>query len=187
MLLPILSAQGFAMTGLLFYQSAVGPERGWDLWWWASGLALFAVMRAVAALGVGHLLSTRRAVDLLGWTLLPLLVGCGILLVPGLPGWGLLAFFLLAGVSMGTGPVAGKTAMVEVYPTHLIGRAKAAANAIGVLSTAAAPALYGYLADFEALGWSQVVLWGNLLVALGAVAALFLVRPKLCRYSRSPS
>lgn len=185
LLLPLIASQGFAMTGVLFYQSAVGLERGWDPWWWALGLSIFALTRAVTSLWIGGFLLTRSAIPWAPMTMMPITGGCLVLLIPGLGGSGLLVFFLLAGCSMGMAAVVGKTIMVEIYHTGMIGAAKSAFNALGVLSTAAAPAVYGVLGEGDLFSWSQLVLTGNFVVMTTGLLLTLPALPLLRAYTRA--
>ncbi len=181
LLFPHLMSVGFVMTGLLFYQSVIGEAQGWSGWWWATGLTSFAIVRAVCSLGTGGWLRSKDALPLLVLTKLPLGLGAIILALPNMPGWALLVFFPLCGASMGFQSVVTRTALLELYGPEVIGAAKSASTALAILSTAAAPALYGWLGSSGFGTIPQWVLIGNAVTMVAAILLTQAALPELRR------
>ncbi|MEM6821965.1 MAG: MFS transporter [Verrucomicrobiota bacterium] len=165
-LAPHIFSVPFCLTGFLFYQTYLLSETGWTIWHWATGLSAFAISRALFSLGTGSWLSQRKALPYIAVIKAPMALGALILAIPGIPAEGLLLFFFLSGASMGASTVVDKTALVELYGPEVIGRAKAAINAVAVLSTAAAPPIYGWIADRLDSQWTLIVLAGNAAVMI---------------------
>lgn len=186
LLLPHFIAVAFTMTGLLFYQSVIGETRGWSPWWWATGLSAFAVVRAVSSLGIGQFLKSRYALPLLVLSKVPILLGCIAIAIPSAPAWTLLLYFPLAGLTLGLQMVVTRTALTELYGPTRIGTAKSASTALIILSTALAPAAYGWIGREDPSALSNGVLFGNVIILLLAVILTQLAMPALRRRA-SPS
>jgi len=170
-LLPHLVSLGFVMTAILFFSSILLKTKGWDIWWLATGLTCFALTRAFFTMGIGSWFKSRDALPMLVVTKLPLLIGCGLLLIPEAGAWMLIIFFLLAGSSQGIQMVISRTALTELYGPAIIGTAKSATTSLVILSTALAPAIYSWAGQADDTHLTHVVLWGNL--ALMAFATIF--------------
>ncbi len=166
----------FVLTGILFYQSVLADETGWNIWQWASGLTVFAISRAIVSIGLGFVMGGRQSLPLIPLITLPMAVGTALIAWPGMGNWVLYTFFLATGVSLGLATVVGKTALVEVYGTRNIGRAKAALNAIIVLSTAAAPPAMSFFVKLAGGNWvSGILVSSALVMCLSTVYTFFAV------------
>ncbi|MEM1158990.1 MAG: MFS transporter [Verrucomicrobiota bacterium] len=163
-LTPHIFSIPFVFTGILFYQSTLADETGWNIWQWATGLTLFAASRAIVSVGAGFLMSGRPALPQIPFITVPMMLGSLLLVWPGIGVWALHAFFVTTGISLGLATVVGKTALVEVYSTQNIGRAKAAVNAVIVLSTAAAPPAMSFFVKLAQGNWVTGILVGSALV-----------------------
>jgi len=177
-LVPYLFAVPFVLTGILFYQSKLIEQTPWQGWMWALGMSVFATARAVVSVLGGSFLASRLALPWLAVFQIPITVGTFFLFFPGLGVGSVLLFFIGAGISMGSAMVIGKTAIVELYGTHCIGRAKAATNAIAVLSTAAAP---------PAMAAATNLMSGHWLLGVVGLSTLTLVTGIICTALAIPS
>jgi MFS family permease len=184
LLLPHLIAVAFTMTGLLFYQTVIGASQGWSAWWWASGLSVYAVVRAICSLGAGDWLKSRDSLPLLVLSKLPVFIGTIALVIPGIPAWALLIYFPLCGASLGCQMVITRSALLELYGPDIIGAAKSATTALMILSTAAAPAIYGWLGTRGLGSISDWVLIGNTVLLALALIFTQLALPALRRRAK---
>lgn len=184
-LVPHIFAVPYVITGILFYQSLISKETGWSPWLWASGLSLYALARALLSLVAGGWFSNRNALPWLAGSMLPLTLGvCLIYFFADVPGF-LLIFFLLTGATLGAQMVIGKTALVELYGPEIIGRAKAATNAVLVLSTATAPPSMAALNRLLDDSWTHATLGSSIVVMIGCTAWTALAAHILGRHTPS--
>ncbi|MEM6886119.1 MAG: hypothetical protein AAF571_13915, partial [Verrucomicrobiota bacterium] len=114
---------------------------------------------------------------------LPMAIGTVLITWPELGVWVLYAFFLFTGISLGLATVIGKTALIEVYGSRNIGRAKAAINAVIVLSSALAPPAMSFFVNLSDDNWVMGTLVSSALLMCLSTAYTFLAVVKLKKKS----
>jgi MFS family permease len=145
--LPAMLATPAIMTGYYFFQRAIADAEGWPIERLAGGFALYAGTSVVAMLGTGHLVDRIGALPLARFFLLPL---GGASLVLALSGGAASStvFFVLVGLSVGSGNVIVAGGLAELFGTERLGRVRSLAAALGVAASAVTPVAMGYLLDF---------------------------------------
>jgi MFS family permease len=146
LLLPQTLMPPFALTGLLFHQAAIGNFKGWNLSIMASGLIFFALGRSFTTFTAGPLVDKYKARTLFPFYQCPLILGF-MTLALGTASWTPALSFALFGLAVGSGGPIKAAIWAELYGTRHLGAIKSALATIMVLSTAASPALFGWLLD----------------------------------------
>jgi MFS family permease len=175
LLLPIMLATPFIVTGLFFHQATLAMSQGWSLALLASAFIAFAVSQTASSLLTGVLVDRFGARKLLHFFLLPLGVGAIALGLTNVA-WLAFAYMALAGLSAGANGTLAGAIWAELYGTRHIGAIRAMYSALMVLSTAASPVLLGVLLDY---GWSMPKLamaMGGYTVLAGPLFANLVVR-----------
>lgn len=146
LLLPAFLAPSFINTGVFFNQTTLVEAKGWTLQLFASGFAVYAGFTLMAALGSGVLVDRLGGLRLFGLVLLPLAAG---LLTLGLveSPVAIFAYMALAGLSTGAFNTTSNAMLPEVYGTGHLGAIRALFVSLMVLSTAASPAIMGWMLD----------------------------------------
>lgn len=136
----------FTVTGFFFYQYLMADARGWPIAVYTYLFAGYGFVRLVSGLYGGILTDSYKTATLYVIHLIPM--GLGILalaLVPGLPAAAL--FLFGTGLSTGSGMVFKNAILAEMYGVGRIGQVRSLYTMFMVLSTAAAPLLFGLLLD----------------------------------------
>ncbi|WP_251358158.1 MFS transporter [Kangiella sp. TOML190] len=140
-LVPAIIAPAFLITGLFYHQTFWIELKGWSLQWLAVGIAAYGVMHFAGAIFVGPLVDKSHPRVYLRWYLLPLILGV-LCLWFGQDKYWLIAFMLLAGLSVAaSGPVVNSF-YAEVFGTTHLGAIRSMLVAIMILSTGVAPFLF---------------------------------------------
>lgn len=176
--LPAVLAPAFVSTGFFFHQLRLVSELGWSLAVIAGAFAGFALVRAVAMLGIGPWIDRQGAARFLPIFLLPLAGSMvAILLGPG----SLIAailYMLLAGLTTGIATTLTTALWTDFYGPERLGAVRAAVAGAGVVASALAPAVFGLLLD---VGIPLRVQAGGCLVYLLAASLLTCWLPRLAR------
>ena len=136
----------FALTGVFFHQAIIGELKGWSLSLMASGLFFFAVGRIVNSFITGPMVDQHTAIKLFPWYQLPLAFGFLILGFFNGP-WAPALAFSLFGLSVGSGGPIKSAIWAELYGIKHLGAIKSLFATFMVFSTAASPALFGWIID----------------------------------------
>ncbi len=145
LMLSMLAAP-FIVTGVLFNQVWLAEQKGWTLSSWALGFISYSVLAATAAPLAGIAVDRIGPIRWLGWALLPMAVGLALLpYIDSL--WGVHLLLGSLGLSVGMAMPANTPAWVALYGARHIGAIRAMVSAALVLSTAAAPLIFGLLVD----------------------------------------
>lgn len=166
LLLPIMLAAPFIVTGLFFHQATLATDQAWPLALLASAFVAFAICQTAASLFTGVLIDRLGARNLLHFYLLPL-GGGALLLGVADAGWVAFAYMSLAGISAGANGSLSGAIWAELYGTRHIGAIRAMYSALMVLSTAASPVLLGISLD---AGWTMpqlAMIMGVYAIAVG--------------------
>jgi MFS family permease len=164
LLLPWFLVPAFVLTGLFFHQLDLAAEKGWSAAWIASSFFGYAAGRSALSFLSGPLVDRFTARRVLPFHQVPLLLGLVALGVSSVPAvsW---VYLLLAGVTVGIGVNAKAAYYAEAFGTRHIGAIRSVTLALGVLSTAVSPPLFGWLLD-KGLSFAALALW---LAALSAL------------------
>lgn len=146
LVLPVVLAAPFIVTGLFFHQAALAGAKGWPMALLASAFLAFAAAQVGSSLGSGVLIDRFGARNLL--RLYPLPMGLAGLLVAWVDGaWVAFLYMALLGVSAGAISALSGALWAELYGTRHIGAIRALQTGFMVFSTAASPVLLGTLMD----------------------------------------
>lgn len=161
-------AYPFIGTGLFFHQAWIAGARGWPLELMAGGFVLFALGKVAASLATGPLVDRFGSTRLFPTIALPM---AATLLVLALFEGPFVPFVYLGLFGLGTGMLQPMMSgfLAERYGVANYGSIRAVSSAIMVLSTAAAPASFGWLFD-AGVGIGTLALGG---IAYTGVAAVF--------------
>jgi len=175
-------APSFIITGLNFHQVHLVQTKGWDLTIYASSFAIYAGCQVGTSVLTGILVDRVGSVRLTPFYMLPL--ACAALVITAFDSpFAIVAFMALAGVSGGAGATIVSTLWAELYGVVHLGSIKALVAGLAVISSALAPAVFGWLIDRNvnieviSAACSAYAFAGSLLLA-----AVF--RPRLLRIWR---
>ena len=146
LMLPAILLPSFLMTGLIFHQVKILEIKGWSMPIFTSGFIGLATASLLTSLILGPLVDRWRAVNLLPFILLPLVVALLVLNTFNNDYMGLLYLIFLGG-SLGATFTVTETIWPELYGTTHLGTIKAFARALNVFSSAIAPWVFGLMFD----------------------------------------
>jgi MFS family permease len=146
MLLPVVLAPSFIVTGIFFHQVHLAETKGWGMGVWATTYTAYAAASVLSGFAFGVVVDRVGAVRTLPWLLPPLALACLFLGLTGhiLAAWG---FMICGGVSAGMMATFVGAFWAEVYGTRHLGAIRALTTALMVLSTALSPVIMGVLLD----------------------------------------
>ncbi len=175
-LVPFSLVMPFLATAFFFFQSFIAEQKHWNLTFLAGSLAVFAGVKFMSSLAIGSMIDRSDAVRLYPGMLLPALVGMVVLSLAESPFWVPISFALL-GMSDGLSPPIMNSLWPELYGPRHIGAIKSLLAGLMIFSTAAAPALFGFLIDHG----MTVEVFGSVLVGLIFISTLVAmsIRPSL--------
>jgi MFS family permease len=176
LMVPALLGPSFIVTGLFFHQVHLAEVKAWELAWFATCFAAYALASTAAVVLSGTLIDRLGAVRMMPVYLLPLALGCATLAVSS-HDLVALAFMSLAGLTSGAAVTTVTAMWAEVYGVGHLGAIRALAASISVIASALAPASMGWLIDagvsMEAIALTSAV---YLLAATLSVTSAFLGR-----------
>jgi MFS family permease len=177
MALPAALLPPFWATGLILYQAAIARERGWSLTLMATAFAAYALARVLSSLLVGGAIDRLTARRLFPWACLPMGVGVAFL-AWGQGVWPAFAFMGCLGLTVGLSGTLKSALWAELYGARHLGAIKGLMGSFMVFSTAAAPALVGFVLAREG---------GLELLLLGAMASVVVATALACAVWRPPA
>ncbi len=146
LMLPVVLAPSFLITGFLFHQGRLLQEKGWAFEIWASWFTTFALTRGLAMVLIGPVIDALGAVRLLPWFALPLaLAMAGIAFVHA--SWGMALFLLPTGLAAGLSATLVTALLVELYGPARLAEVRASVASASVIASGLAPIVMGYLID----------------------------------------
>jgi MFS family permease len=175
LLLPSVLVLPFLLTALFLYQSTLAESRGWPTAWLAAAFSGYALARAFSSLAAGPLIDRYSAHRLLPLYLWPLAAGL-LLLACTSSHWMAFGYLLLTGLTAGSSGNITSAAWAEFYGPACIGRVRSLTAALAILSTAASPALFGWMLDLGVSFGQLLNLSILLLVMASALAAPIVLR-----------
>ena len=145
-LAPPVFTMSFVVTGFFFFQYIMAEDMGWPLEMYSLFFAGYGAVRLFFSLYGGVLIDRFSAKKLFPFYLFPMALGvlC-IALLPGLIAAG--AFLFLTGITVGGGGNIKAAVIAEKYGVDNIGKVRSLFTVVMVISTAAAPLLFGALLD----------------------------------------
>lgn len=146
LILPVILAAPFIITGLFFHQAAVVAAMQWPLALLASAFVVFAICQVGSGLLTGLLIDRFTARRLMRFYLFPMGIACLLLWLHS-SRWVAFVYMGLLGLSAGANSTVSGALWAEMYGTRHIGAIRAMQHALMVLSTAASPLLLGVLMD----------------------------------------
>jgi len=139
----------FFSTGIMINSSLVSASYGWSPELMAICLSAFGIARLLMNFLAGSLIDRFSGIWVFSLQLLPMLLGCLLMMFYPSPGaW--IVFFVLMGVSSSLISLSGTATWAEVYGPQHLGSIRSLASTFGVFSTALAPIILGLgLADLN--------------------------------------
>ena len=162
LILPVYIFTPLVITGVVFTQGLIAEERGYTLAWMALGVSLYGLMRSVLVLVGGALVDHFGTSAVLRLLHLPMLLGIAVFALVE-HRFAALAFFALAGTTMGIESVLWPTLWAERYGPRYLGSIKSAVRVFMVVGTAVSPVLFT---------WGLSLSLKHVLLAALAVGAL---------------
>jgi len=177
LMMPFWVLPAVLLTGFFFHQLALADEKGWSHEFIASSFVYFAIFRGVTSFLAGPIVDRLSARKLLVWTMIPLLLGIGILALSD-SAYIAPVYFGLAG-TMGVASTTKGAFLPELFGTRHLGAIRALTVTAAVFGTAVCPPLFSQLLDsgftFRHIAVGSVV-FGLLTMVLCAVGIRALER-----------
>ena len=146
LMLPVVLAPSFIITGFLFNQAHLLQEKGWVFEIWASWFVTFALTRGVAMVLIGPVIDALGAVRLLPLFALPLVIAmASIAFVHA--SWGMPLFLLPTGLSAGLSSTLLTALLVELYGAVRLAEVRATLASASVIASGLAPIIMGFVLD----------------------------------------
>ncbi len=147
LLIPIVMAPAFIITGVFIHQKALLLSQSWSPGWFAFCFVIYAISHLKSSLITGSLVDKYSGKTLIQFYLFPLLAGLLLLVLPFKAEMIALLMMLLFGLTVGaSGPIVNSI-WVEIYGHKHIGAIRSTVTSIMVISTAISPVLLGWLLD----------------------------------------
>lgn len=150
LILPVILASPFIITGMFFHQVALAEAQSWPLSLLASAFVAYALTQTGTSLLSGFLIDRFGARNLMRFYLLPMAAGLGLLPLSA-SSWAPFVYLGLAGMTAGANGALGGALWAELYGTRHIGAIRAMLTALMVFSTAVSPWIMGVALDS---GWT---------------------------------
>ena len=182
MVLPLYLAPPFLLTGMFFHQVQLADARDWPIAALAAAFTLYALSKVVVSLLVGPMVDKYSALRLMPLGAIPLVLAFCLLVLPH-DIFGVFTPFVymgLIGINLGTaGPISGGL-WPELFGTKHLGAIRSLTSPIVIMSTAAAPVLFGAAID-AGVGFDVLALAGVVFIIASALLAFLVPVDKLAR------
>ncbi|MGL1930743.1 MAG: MFS transporter [Desulfotalea sp.] len=163
-ILPAVLVPAFVLTGIFIHQGSLLAEKGWSSNLFASSFVVYGIVHWLSSVSIGPVVDTFSGRKMVGFYLLPALVGMIFLSQYNQP-WVVMVFMVSLGVSIGIStPIIGAL-WAELYGTSEMGSIRSFLIALMVFSSSLSPVIFGYLLDG---GWS----FSTILIITSAVTSL---------------
>jgi len=147
-LLPLMMALPIIMTGIMIYQAQLTKDLGASLSAYAIALTAMGVARIVGGLFIGPRIDKFGARSAARMYILPF--AFALLMAPVVEGSaGLVLLMMFGGLTFGFQESVINSLLVNIWGTEYLGKVLATLQASMVLSTGIAPAVLGYLIEFD--------------------------------------
>ena len=184
---PSMVAVPFALTALIFHQGLLASGFNLSLTAFATGFVFFALMQIPGAVLGGRWTDQTSARFLMPWHIVPAMAGILIFAMAGTT-WATIVYLAFAGFSSGWSNVLRSAIIAEMVLAESIGAARSIATSFMVLSTAAGPALFGFLysqgIDASGLLWAAFLALG--IAGIAALAGYRLLSDRGTERAPSP-
>ena len=174
LVLPLMLAQSFIVTGVFFHQVHLVESKGWTMALFAGAFTVYAGFVLVALAVVGPLVDRFGAARLLPLVKLPLAAGLLVLATQSAP-WTAFLYMSLAGLTAGAFGVFNGAFWAESYGLRHLGAIRALVTALMVLGSAGSPAIMGWLID-AGVSMERIALACFGYLALASVLAVVALR-----------
>lgn len=136
----------FVITGFFFYQYILVETSGWSIATYTLLFTGYGVIRLIFSVWGGVLTDRYDTTSLFVYFLLPMAAGVlSLAVVPGILAGAL--FLFLSGITVGMGMVVKSAILAEIYGVNRIGQVRSMYTVVMVISTAAAPLVFGLALD----------------------------------------
>jgi len=171
LVLPIIMAAPFIITGIFIHQAFILPQMGWTPLLFAKCFIFYGSCHWLSSMYSGALVDRFSGVQLFKFYPLPMLLG---LLIPASASgsWVAYGLMVLLGISIGSGSPIINALWVEVYGTKHLGAIRALISSFAVISTSVSPILFGFLIDGGVTG-QALFMWMALYVLVAIFLTLF--------------
>jgi len=174
--LPAALLPPFWVTGLFLYQTTIAASRGWSVTLMASAFVAYASARVAFTLGAGGAIDRLSARIVLPFGLVPLAGGIALLWLVE-EAWVAYAFMGLVGVTMGISSAVSGALWAELYGVRRLGAIQSMTGSMMVVSTAASPAITGFVLSRPG-GLEALLVAAVVTVIAGALLALGTAWPR---------
>ncbi len=172
LLLPAILSQPLLFTGFIFHQGFILESRGWDMQWWATLFAAYALVAVIAKLAAGYAIDRWGAINLLPLGPVPLALG---LIALGMEHSASAYFFFLGlGLSTGLQTTLSGPIWLSLYGSANLGSIKSLSSSATVFGTAMTPIAIGLMIDSD---YSlRAISWIGVAYAASAILLVFTSR-----------
>jgi MFS family permease len=170
----------FVITGLNFHQVHLTEIKGWDLSFYASCFAIYAMCQVAMSVVTGMLVDRYGALSLTPFYMLPMI--CSTFVVASFDSSAtILVFMAMAGITGGATATIISTVWVELYGVLHLGSIKAMVAGIQVIASALGPAVFGWLID-AGIGIESIAFVCGVYSFFGCVLLAGLFRPTVLKF-----
>ena len=170
----------FVITGLNFHQVHLTEIKGWDLSFYASCFAIYAMCQVAMSVVTGMLVDRYGALSLTPFYMLPMI--CSTFVVASFDSSvTILVFMAMAGITGGATATIISTVWAELYGVLHLGSIKAMVAGIQVIASALGPAVFGWLID-AGIGIESIAFVCGVYSFFGCVLLAGLFRPTVLKF-----
>ncbi len=165
--LPAILAGPFIVTGFFFHQARLAEQKGWGLATVAASFAVFAIVQAIASVGVGPVIDKIGPKRLLPFFLLPQALAMLLLGTISAP-WIAPIYMLLMATSMALASTLATALWVDLFGPRELARVRSFVEAGTVVASGASPIAMGLLIDAGVpLAWQALACCVYVVIASG--------------------
>jgi MFS family permease len=146
LLLPGLIAPALIITALFFHHLNLADAKGWSHAWITGNYVVYAVSVVLTALIAGPLIDRFRAVRLVPFIFVPLVLALALVSILNSPGI-VLPYMLLIGINSGLVYTTTSAMWPELYGVKHLGAIKSLGFSVTVVGSALGPVILGGLMD----------------------------------------
>ena len=170
----------FVITGLNFHQVHLTEIKGWDLSFYASCFAIYAMCQVAMSVVTGMLVDRYGALSLTPFYMLPMI--CSTFVVASFDASAtILIFMAMAGITGGATATIISTVWAELYGVLHLGSIKAMVAGIQVIASALGPAVFGWLID-AGIGIESIAFVCGVYSFFGCILLAGLFRPRVLKF-----
>jgi len=143
-----MSLPAFIVTGIFIQQAFVLREMQWSTVWFASCFVMYGASHWVTSIITGILIDRFKAIALLPFYLIPLILA-QVFLAVGSGAWVAAVMMVLLGVTMGANQPISSAFWTEVYGVKSLGAIRSINIAVRVFIGSLSPVIFGLAIDAE--------------------------------------